>query len=216
MKIFRHWIAAFAVLNIVACTTGNPNSKAVVLLLDTSGTYTMELGNAQRVVNYLLGTLGAGDSFALARINSESFTEKNIIVRATFDSRPSTTNAQKRTVLDATQKFIEATTKGSTHTDITGGMLQALEYVREANAAQKIVLLFTDLQEDLEKRQIREFPIDFNGVRVIAVNVTKLSSDNIDPRNFQERQEYWKQRVEAGGGQWQVVNDLERLQSALL
>ncbi len=216
MKISWHWIAAIAVLNIAACTTGNPNSKAVVLLLDTSGTYTRELGNAQRVVNYLLGTLGAGDSFALARINSESFTEKNIIVRATFDSRPSTTNAQKRTVLDTTQRFIDETTTGSAHTDITGGMLQALEYVREANAAQKIVLLFTDLQEDLEKRQIREFPIDFNGVRVIAVNVTKLSSDNIDPRNFQERQEYWKQRVESGGGQWQVVNDLERLQSALL
>ena len=216
MKTSWHWIAAFAALNIAACTTGNPNSKAVVLLLDTSGTYTRELGQAQRVVNYLLGTLGAGDSFALARINSESFTEKNIIVRATFDSRPSTTNAQKRTVLDTTQRFIDETTKGSAHTDITGGMLQALEYVREANAAQKIVLLFTDLQEDLEKRQIREFPIDFNGVRVIAVNVTKLSSDNIDPRNFQERQEYWKQRVEAGGGEWQVVNDLERLQSALL
>jgi len=216
MKTSWQWIAAFVALNLVACTSGNPNSKAVVLLLDTSGTYTTELGQAQRIVNYLLGTLEAGDSFAVARINSESFTEKNIIVRATFDSRPSTTNAQKRTVLDTTQQFIDAAAKGSANTDITGGVLQALEYVREANAAQKILLLFSDLQEDLEKRQIREFPIDFNGVRVIAVNVTKLRSDNIDPRDYQERQDYWKQRVETGGGQWQVVNDLERLQSALL
>lgn len=216
MKIAWQWIAAFAVLTSVGCTTGNPNSKAVVLLLDTSGTYTTELGQSQRIVNYLLGSLGAGDSFAVARINSESFTEKNIIVRATFDSRPSTTNAQKRTVLDTTQKFINETPKGSAHTDITGGVLQALEYVHEANAAQKILLIFSDLQEDLEKRQIREFPIDFNGVRVIAVNVTKLRTDNLDPRNYQERQDYWKQRVEAGGGQWEVVNELERLQSALL
>ena len=216
MKISWRWIIAFAALNIMACTSGNPNSKAVVLLLDTSGTYTTELGNAQRIVNYLLGTLEAGDSFAVARINSQSFTEKNIIVRATFDSRPSTANAQKRTVLDTMQKFIEETDKGSAHTDITGGLLQALEYVREVNTAKKVVLLFTDLQEDLEKRQIREFPIDFKGVRVIAVNVTKLSSDNIDPRDFQERQDYWKQRVESGGGQWQVINDLERLQFALL
>ena len=216
MKSSRQWIAALAVLQLTACTSGNPNSKAVVLLLDTSGTYTTELGQAQRIVNYLLGTLEAGDSFAVARINSESFTEKNIIVRATFDSRPSTTNAQKRSVLDTTQQFIEGTAKGSANTDITGGVLQALEYVREANATQKILLLFSDLQEDLQKRQIREFPIDFNGVRVIAVNVTKLSSDNIDPRNYRDRQNYWKQRVESGGGQWQVVNDLERLQSALL
>lgn len=216
MKISPVWIAAFAALNIAACTSGNPHSKAVMLLLDTSGTYTTELGQAQRIVNYLLGTLEAGDSFAMAKINSESFTEKNIIVRATFDSRPSTTNAQKRTVLDTTQQFIDTTVKGSAHTDITGGLLQALEYVHETNAAQKIVLLFSDLQEDLEKRQIRQFPIDFNGVRVIAVNVTKLRTDNIDPRDFQERQDYWKARVESGGGQWQVVNDLERLQSALL
>lgn len=216
MKISWQWIALLAVLNIAACTSGNPNSKAVVLLLDTSGTYTTELGNSQRIVNYLLGTLEAGDSFALGRINSESFTEKNIVVRATFDSRPSIANAQKRTVLDTTQKFIDQMPKGSAHTDITGGMLQALEYVREANTAQKIVLLFSDLEEDLEKRQIRKFPIDFNGVRVIAVNVTKLRSDNIDPRDYQARQDYWKQRVESGGGQWQVVNDLERLQFALL
>lgn len=209
-------LVGLAALNIAACTSGNPNSKAVMLLLDTSGTYTTELGHAQRIVNYLLGTLEAGDSFAIARINSESFSEKNIIVRATFDSRPSTTNAQKRTVLDTTQQFINATSRGSANTDITGGVLQALEYVREANATQKIVLLFSDLQEDLQKRQIREFPIDFNGVRVIAVNVTKLRSDNIDPRDFQQRQDYWKQRVESGGGLWQVVNELERLQSVLL
>jgi len=216
MNTFRQWIAALTVLILAACTSGNPNSKAVVLLLDTSGTYTTELGQAQRIVNYLLGTLEAGDSFAVARINSESFTEKNIVVRATFDSRPSTSNAQKRSVLDATQQFIDATTKGSANTDITGGVLQALEYIRETNAAQKVLLLFSDLQEDLQKRQIREFPIDFKGVRVIAVNVTKLRSDNIDPRDYQERQDYWKHRVESGGGQWQVVNELERLQSALL
>jgi len=217
MKTFLRSIMAWVVLTtIAACTGSNPNSKAVMLLLDTSGTYTTELGQAQRIVNYLLGTLDAGDSFGVAQINSESFSEKNIIVRATFDNRPSTTNAQKRTVLETTQKFIEQTAQGSANTDITGGVLQALEYVREVNASQKVVLLFSDLQEDLQKRQFREFPIDFNGVRVIAVNVTKLRSDNIDPRDYQERQDYWKERVESGGGQWQVINELERLQFALL
>lgn len=217
MKIARHsTLAVIALLMVNACTGTNPNSKAVMLLLDTSGTYATELDQAQRIVNYLLGTLDAGDSFGVAQINSESFNEKNIIVRATFDNRPSATNAQKRSVLDTTQKFINQTTQGSTNTDITGGVLQALEYVREVDATQRVVLLFSDLQEDLQKRQIRQFPIDFNGVRVIAVNVTKLRSDNIDPRDYQERQDYWKERVESGGGQWQVINELERLQSAIL
>jgi hypothetical protein len=216
MNAHWRWIAAFAALSLAACTGGNPNSKAVMLLVDTSGTYASEFGQAQRIVNYLLGTLDSGDSFAVAEINSESFTEKNIVVRATFDTRPSTANAQKRSVLDATQKFVDSIAKGSAKTDITGGVLQALEYVREVDATNKIVLLFSDLQEDLQTRQIRDFPIDFNGVRVVAVNVTKLRSDNIDPRDYAERQEHWKQRVEAGGGQWQVVNDLDRLQSVLL
>ncbi len=216
MKTPWRWIAVFAALSTAACTGGNPDSKAVMLLVDTSGTYSTELSQAQRIVNYLLGTLNSGDSIAVAQINSESFTEKNIVVRATFDNRPSVANSQKRSVLDTTQRFIDSAAKGSANTDITGGVLQALEYVREVDASTKVLLLFSDLQEDLQKRQIRNFPIDFNGVRVIAVNVTKLRSDNIDPRDFQERQNYWKQRVESGGGQWQVVNDLERLQSALL
>lgn len=214
-RSWRGWIV-ISLLSLAACTGGNPDSKAVMLLLDTSGTYANELGQAQRIVNYLLGTLESGDSLAVAQINSESFTEKNIIVRATFDNRPSEANARKRAVLDAIQNFIDQTTQGSAHTDITGGVLQALEYVRELGAPRKIVLVFSDLQEDLQKRQIRDFPIDFKGVNVIALNVTKLSGDNIDPREYQQRQEYWKQRVESGGGRWQVVNDLERLPTVLL
>ncbi len=216
MRAHWLWITAAAVLSLAGCTGGNPNSKAIMLLVDTSGTYATEFIQAQRIVNYLLGTLESGDSFGVAEINSESFTEKNIVVRATFDSRPTTANAQKRSVLEATQKFVDSLSKGSVNTDITGGLLQALEYVREVKANRKYVLLFSDLQEDLQKKQIRDFPIDFNGVQVIAVNVTKLRTDNIDPREYQVRQEQWKQRVETGGGQWQVVNDLERLQSALL
>jgi hypothetical protein len=47
---------------------------------------------------------------------------------------------------------------------------------------------------------------------VIALNVTKLGSDNIDPARYSGRLEAWEKRVKAGGaGGWRVVNDLERL-----
>ena len=49
------------------------------ILLDTSGTYTTELKKAQQIIHYYLGTLGPGDSFAVARIDSGSFSEKDII-----------------------------------------------------------------------------------------------------------------------------------------
>ena len=58
------------------------------MLIDTSGTYAQEAAKAQVIVNYLLGTLQPGDSLAVARVESRSFTEKDIIAKATFDARP--------------------------------------------------------------------------------------------------------------------------------
>ena len=41
--------------------------------------------------------------------------------------------------------------------------------------------------------------------------MTKLRTDNVDPREYLDRLSDWRQKVEAGGGQWRVVNDLDRL-----
>ena len=46
-----------------------PNTRGVYMLMDTSGTYTKELKQAQRVINYILSELGPGDSFAVARVD---------------------------------------------------------------------------------------------------------------------------------------------------
>jgi hypothetical protein len=76
-------------LALAGCGESVPHSKAVYLLLDTSGTYTEEIDKAQSIANYLLGTLVSGDSLGLARIDSGSFSEKDIVAKVTFDSRPS-------------------------------------------------------------------------------------------------------------------------------
>ena len=52
-------------------------------------------------------------------------------------------------------------------------------------------------------------------VKVVALNVTKLRSDNIDPRDYLNRLDDWEQRVYEGGGMWKVVNDLDRLDKLL-
>ena len=51
--------------------------------------------------------------------------------------------------------------------------------------------------------------------RVVALNVTKLRSDNVDPREYMDRLESWKKKTEDGGGLWKVINDLERLDTML-
>ncbi|MBW1981323.1 MAG: VWA domain-containing protein [Deltaproteobacteria bacterium] len=201
-------------LVLSGCPDTTSHSVGVYMLLDSSGTYKQELNKAQAIVSYLLGTLQPGDSFAVARIDSGSFSEKDILAKMTFDRRPSVANQQKRLFKEKVEKFI-GSTRSSAYTDITGGVLQAVEYLDETGAGRKYILIFSDLKEELVKGQVRDFPIQLDGCNVVALNVTKLRSDNIDPREYFARVEAWRKRVEKGGGHWRLVNDLERLESIL-
>src|SRR4030065_112596 len=139
------------VLAIGACADKKSHTRAVYMLIDTSGTYTQELGRAQALTGYILGTLNPGDSFAVARVKSRSFSEKDILAKVTFEKDPIQANAQKRA-----------------------------------------------------------FPINLKGISIVALNVTKLTTDNIDPRRYLNRMEWWEKRVRAAGAaDWRMVNDLE-------
>lgn len=205
---------AFAVL-LGGCSEQQvPNTRGVYMLMDTSGTYTQELEQAQRVINYILANLEPGDSFAVARVDTASFSEKDIIAKVAFDDRPSRANQQKRNFRDKIDQFVKSV-KGSAYTDITGGTLQAIEWLTEAGTGHNTILIFSDLKEDLKEGYIRDIPLQLTGFKVVALNVTKLRSDNVDPREYLDRLASWQQRVESGGGTWQVVNDLERLEKVL-
>ncbi len=196
------------------CTDTTSRAKGVFMLLDTSGTYNVELKKAQSIINYLLGSLESGDSLGVARIDSGSFSEKDIIAKITFDRRPSAANNQKRKFRDTIDAFV-AGAKSSSYTDITGGIAQAVDYLNETNAGRKYILIFSDLKEELAKGQLRDFPLKMEDFKVVALNVTKLRTDNIDPRHYYSRVEDWKRRVEEGGGEWRVINDLERLDTLI-
>jgi hypothetical protein len=72
------------------------------------------------------------------------------------------------------------------------------------------------MQEELDKVTVRDFPISLRDIRIVAVNVVKLSTDNVDPRRYLGRLDDWKKRVEAAGArEWRVINDLERLDAIL-
>ncbi len=210
---FRKFIIigfAFLMLSCSAESTG-PNNHGVYMLVDTSGTYTKELLQAQKIINFTLSKLNPGDTFAVARVDTGSFSEKDIVYKQFFDDRPSMTNKQKRKFRDEIDKFIKSA-KPSAYTDITGGLLQAIEYLNEAGTKKKTVLIFSDLKEELQKGFIRDVPLQLTGFQVIAVNVTKLRSDNIDPREYLDRLEAWELRVQTGEGTWKVINDLSRLE----
>jgi hypothetical protein len=175
----------------------------------------VEANKARLIINYLLGTLQPGDSLAVARVRSRSFNEKDIIAKATFDTRPSQANAQKRS-FQARMDDAFRSVQGSQYTDITGGMIQAAQFLNEAGGGTKTIIIFSDMQEELDKVTVRNFPIDLKNIRVIAVNVVKLKTDNVDPRLYLGRLEAWQKRVEgAGAAEWRVINDLERLDRIL-
>lgn len=202
-------------LSLAGCGEPVAENNAVYLLIDTSGTYTAELNKAQAIINYLLANLDSGDSMAVARIDSGSFSEKDIIAKTTFDMRPSAANDQKRRFKQAIDQFAAGLSHGSANTDISGGVLQATQYLNETGAGNKYVFIFSDLEEDLPDDHIRDFPISLDNIHVVALNVTKLRSDNIDPRDYLSRLANWQSRVVDGGGDWRVLNDLERMDKLL-
>lgn len=196
---------------VAACSPSAPVNNGVYMLLDTSGTYREELQKAEQIIRYTLSRLDATDSFAVARIDTGSFSEKDIIAKASFDDRPSTINRQKRLFAEEVGAFVDGV-QSSPYTDITGGLLQAIEYLNEKKTHNKTILIFSDMKEDLKDGYIRDIDFDLDGFDVIALNVTKLRSDNIDPREYLSRLSEWQTRIEKAGGHWRVINDLDGLE----
>jgi len=215
-KTLSAWIMLFTVFLVSSCGDSRTHSQAVYMLVDTSGTYAQEMSKATRIINYLLATLNPGDSLAVARVETRSFSEKDIIAKVTFDKRPSQATQQKRGFKSKVESFAKEV-KGSAYTDITGGLIQGAEYLNETKAGIKTIVIFSDMQEELGKGTVRDFPISLDGIRIVALNVTKLGTDNADPRKYLNRLARWEGKVrKAGATEWVVVNDLENNMASIL
>lgn len=206
---------AAALMLLGGCTdTGGRHARAVYVLLDVSGSYNDKLDEANPVINYLLGTLVSGDSLIVGKIDSGSFTEKDVVGKVTFDDRPSVANEQKRAFRVRLDEFFKDR-HPSTRTDVSGALLQAAQTLDESNAGHRYILVFSDLEEDLPRGYVRKSRLPFEGAEVVAVDVTKLHTDNVNPQNYLDRLDHWKQVVADNGGRWQVVNDPDHLDTLL-
>lgn len=201
---------ALSVVLLSSCGKKLKNYKrAVYMLVDISGTYVKEIDQATKIIKLLIRDLNPGDTFTLARIDSNSFSEKDIILNVTFSRRASSAVKQKRTIVRKVIDFSKKA-KSSSYTDITGGVLQGVEYLLNNNAARKTLIIFSDLKEDLRKGSVRKGKIDFDGIKVVSINVTKLKSDARDPRKYFKRIKYWRNLVKKGNGEWNMIPASER------
>jgi len=209
----RRWVASLLLLAAGGCSDGRRYDQAIGVLIDVSGTYADERAETVRVIKReILPNLIPGDTLFVARIDSESYDRENVEALLTLDRRPSHANAQKLEVSKKLDEFA-ARPMSSAHTDIPGAIMLASEYLGETDAGSRVLLIFSDMQEDLEPGSKRHFEAtELAGTHVVAMNVKRLERDQADPSRFRGRLDAWGERVAAAGAaDWRSFMDPTKL-----
>jgi len=204
---------ALLALAASGCSDARSWSQAVAVLIDVSGTYADQTPEVARIVKReVLPGLVPGDTIAIVRIDSESYQKRNVEALVTLDPRPSHANAQKLALARQLDAFA-ARGERSQYTDIPGAMMLAAEYLRETGAKSQAIVLFSDMESDLPPGAKRHFAEhEFDGIRVIALNVKQLERDNQDPDKLRSRLASWEEEVtHAGAGGFSTFLDAAKL-----
>ncbi len=178
-----------------------------------SGTYADQRKEVVRIVkSEVLPNLEPGDTLLVLRIDGESYDKDNLEVLVTLDARPSRANVEK---LGIAQRLDEMAVRqvAARHTDIPGAMMLGGEYLRELESGSRVMLIFSDMEEDLApgtERKLR--PDEFAATHMVAMNVKHLRSDNVDPDSLRSRLASWEKRVLASGAlDWRTLMDPTKL-----
>ncbi len=204
-------------LLLLGCADTRRYDQAICVLIDVSGTYADQKADVVRLVKRdLLPAMVPGDSLLVIRIDDQSYEKGNVAALVTLDARPSQANAQKLAVAKRLDAFAADSTV-ATYTDIRGGMMLGAEYLKELGSGSRVMLIFSDLEEDLPEGTRRELgATELENVVVMAVNVKRLRRDGLDPALFRDRVREWQRQVTASSALgWRVLNDESRLAEAL-
>jgi hypothetical protein len=192
---------------LASCTGNRKYETAMCALGDISGTYADQKPKVAELIKAgILPAMVPGDSLFFITIDSNSYNEKNLKQKVTLDYRPSYANQQKLEFAKKLDQFAASDARSS-HTDVSGAMMLCGDYLKSTGAGNKVMFIFSDMQEDLEKGVKRVFDKDeFKGIHIAAMNVIKLARDSDDPQVYRDRLKKWKKRVmDAGAAEWQVL-----------
>ena len=155
---------------------------------------------------------------ALVKIEEQSYQDGALVVHpVTLDPQPSRANAQKLGLAKELERFSAGGGKPARHTDISGALLLAAEHLRKSQAGEKLLVVFSDMKEELPKQARRTLGAsELAGVDVMAMNVKRLAADGVDPSAYRARLDAWGGRLGAAGAKsWNVVLEPEELARAL-
>ena len=197
----------------LGCDEGHRYEQAIAVLIDVSGTYADQKAEVAKILKRdVLPSLVPGDTLLIVRIDSESYEKENVEALVTLDHRPSRANAQKLALAQRLDAFAKSGVR-SDYTDIPGAMMLSAEYLREIPAGSRVMLVFSDLREDLPSGTTRTLAErEFEGIQVVAMNVKRLQSDNADPALFRGRLVRWEGQVKRSGAVgWKTFMDAAKL-----
>jgi hypothetical protein len=198
---------------LAACASESRYDQAICVLIDESGTYADEKRKVVQILKReVLPAMEPGDTLLVIRIDGESYEKDNVAALMTLDPRPSRANAQKLALAQKLDRLAERNVRAA-HTDIPGAMMLGSEYLSELASGSRVMLVFSDMQEDLAPGTRRSLAEDeFDGIHVAAMNVKRLGADNANPQVFRQRIAGWEQRVmDAGGSGWRTFMDATKL-----
>jgi hypothetical protein len=195
------------------CSGTRRYDQAICALIDVSGTYADQKREAVRhLKREILPNMVPGDTLIVIRIDSESYEKENVEALLTLDPRPSHANAQKLALARRLDAFVDGD-HTSEFTDIPGAMMLGAEYLTEVGAGSRVMLVFSDMQEELpsgSQRQMRD--AEFEGIEIVAMNVKRLGKDTANPEVFRRRIAAWEERVTSRGAiGWHTFMDPNKL-----
>jgi len=202
-----------AALAGLGCQDGRSYDQALCVLIDVSGTYADQKPDVVKILKRdVLPGLEPGDTLMVIRIDGESYEKENIEALIRLDARPSRANAQKLAVARKLDAFARGE-RTAEYTDIQGAMMLGTDYLRELESGSRVMLVFSDMRQDLPAGTRRELESDeFAGIDVVAMNVKRLEGDNADPGVFRARLASWERRLrDAGAEGWRTLMDASKL-----
>ncbi|MDH5325624.1 MAG: hypothetical protein OEZ68_04985 [Gammaproteobacteria bacterium] len=200
-------------LLITGCSDNKAYETSICALADISGTYAKEKKSMVKIIKAgLLPKMVPGDGIFLVAIDSNSYTQKNLVTKMTLDYRPTEVQKQKLAFSEKLEKFAKDTMR-SKHTDISGAMMLCSDYLKDTKSGTQLIFIFSDMKEELPSGVRRKFKDnEFSGIHIAAMNVIKLNKDSADPERYRSRMEKWKKKLDdAGAKSWSNIIDANKL-----
>ena len=214
-KIIKYFLVAVSASSMIAaCTDSKEYETSYCTLVDISGTYSAEKKGVVNIVKAgILPKMIPGDSLFFVKIDSNSYSEENLVTKLTLDYRPTKANNQKLILSKKLDKFGKGKAK-SRMTDISGAMMLCSDYLKATRSGTQVIFIFSDMREELPAGVVRKFADDeFAGIDIAAMNVIKLKKDSANPEVYRKRMRKWDQRfTSSGANSWTTLLDATKIE----